>query len=237
MKNTFLNNGYNAVLKLYKKDFLDSYSDFYFPQSIAFEDIIFHVKTMIRASKISFIPDRLYYYRYNEQSIMNNPENAFDIFKNIDMVEEFIRDNGLYDEFKLELEYFKMKRIDFHIMKSDSEEFFRIAKERCMHIQPNELFKAKELDRFNTLKTSKNFPEYLIRIYDIKEKDYKKSRQDNRRLKKRNKKLKKEISDLKSKNNDLSKKNDELNKLNDEILNSKSWKITKPLRSFKKSIK
>ena len=31
--------------------------------------------------------------------------------------------------------------------------------------------------------------------------------------------------------------NDKLNKLNDEILTSKSWKITKPLRSFKKSIK
>jgi len=236
-KSFVMNNGYNPVLKLYKKEFLDSYSDFYFPEGIMFEDVPFHVKTMIRASKMSFIPNRLYYYRYNEKSIMNTPENAFDIIKNIDLVEEFIRDNGLYEEFKMELEYFKMKRIVFHIMKSDSEEFFQIAKERCMHITANELFKPEEVEKFNTVLISKNFPEYLIRIYNLREKDFKKLRQDNRRLKNRNKKLKREISNLKSENSDLAKKNDELNKLNDEILTSKSWKITKPLRSFKKSIK
>ena len=236
-KSFVMNNGYNPVLKLYKKEFLDSYSDFYFPEGIMFEDVPFHVKTMIRASKMSFIPNRLYYYRYNEKSIMNSPENAFDIIKNIDLVEEFIRDNGLYEEFKMELEYFKMKRIVFHIMKSDSEEFFQIAKERCMHITANELFKPEEVEKFNTVLISKNFPEYLIRIYNLREKDFKKLRQDNRRLKNRNKKLKREISNLKSKNRDLSEENDKLNKLNDEILTSKSWKITKPLRSFKKSIK
>lgn len=236
-KDYVLNNGYNAVLKLYRKEFLDSYPDFYFPEGIAFEDILFHVKMMVRASKLSFIPDRLYYYRYNETSIVNTPEYTFDIFLNIDMVEEFLIENSLMEEFAEDFEYFKMKRLDFHIMKSNSEEFFRMTKECYSHIKPNDLFKPAELERFNTLLDSGNFAEYLIRLYNNKDKDLAKLRKTNRDLKNKNNKLKKENDSLKSKNKKLKKANDELDSLNREILSSNSWKITKPLRSFKKSLK
>lgn len=236
-KDYVLNGGYNAVLKLYKKEFLDSYPDFYFPESIAFEDILFHVKLMIRAKRLSFIPNRLYYYRYNQQSIVNTPEYAFDIFKNIEMVEQFLTENDLMDEFKLDFEYFKMKRMDFHLMKSNSEEFFRKTKGEYEKIEPNDLFKDHELYRFNTLLDSDCFAEYLIRLYNDKDSDLADVRKDNRNLKKQIDKLKKENKNLKSQNKKLSKRNDDLSSLNDEILTSNSWKVTKPLRSFKKFVR
>ena len=250
-KHFVLNDGYNAVLKLYDKKFLDSYPDFYFPESIAFEDILYHIKTMIRASKMSYIPDRLYYYRFNQTSIVNTPEFTFDIFKNMEMAEDFLKENNLDDEFKLELDYFKMKRMDFHLMKSNSEEFFQIVKEKYSQIKPNELFKEDELKRFNLLLDSNNFAEYLIRLYNDKHADFNKIRRENKHLKNKNKKLQKEKSSLKSKNkklekekstlktknNKLSNENAELKKTNDELLNSTSWKVTKPLRSLKSTFK
>ena len=47
-------------------------------------------------------------------------------------------------------------------------------------------------------------------------------------LKKKNKKLKKE-------NKKLKKEKNKYKKLNDELLNSRSWKITEPLRKLKRN--
>ena len=43
------------------------------------------------------------------------------------------------------------------------------------------------------------------------------------------------ISKLKKNNSELKNRNKKLNKINQEILNSTSWKITKPLRWLKKA--
>ena len=56
IKNNVMNTSFSASLKLYKKSFLDSYDDFTFPEGLVYEDVLFHVKTILRASKISFIP-------------------------------------------------------------------------------------------------------------------------------------------------------------------------------------
>ncbi len=46
--------------------------------------------------------------------------------------------------------------------------------------------------------------------------------------------MSKEKSELTKKTNALNKENRKLTKLNDDILSSRSWKVTKPLRSFRK---
>ena len=50
-----LNNSLAPWAKLYKKEFLDAYDDFRFDIGIAFDDVPFHVKSVLRAKKISFI--------------------------------------------------------------------------------------------------------------------------------------------------------------------------------------
>ncbi|WP_407377218.1 glycosyltransferase family 2 protein [Methanobrevibacter sp.] len=234
IKTHVLNGGYNSVVKLYKKAFLDRYDDFYFTEGIAFEDVLFHVKVMLRAKRISHVPQQLYYYRINENSIMNTPKYTPDIFKVVDMVVQFMEDNNLTEEFRPDLDYFKMRRIDAHLLKSYSEEYFQIAKKRYEEIKFTELFREDELRRFNLLLSSDNFNEYLINLYETDKKLMNdantKLHNENRKYRKQNDKLKKEISKIKAEKNELSKRNDELKKTNEEIISSNSWKLTKPLR-------
>ena len=35
-----------------KKEFLDKYDDFYFPTNLPFDDVPFHIKSLLRANKI-----------------------------------------------------------------------------------------------------------------------------------------------------------------------------------------
>ncbi len=220
-KNFVLNGGYNPVTKLYKKEFLDSYDDLYFPEGIAFEDVMFHIKVMLRAKRISHVPEKLYYYRITPKSIMNTPKYTTDIFEMIDIVEEYLIENNYYDEFKWDLDYFKFRRADFHLLKSFSDEYFQTAKRRYSNIKYFDLFKEEELDRFNLVLECNDFIEYLTKLYLI----------DTENLRKNNKKLKRQNSKLKRENKDLSEKIEELNNLNNEITSSNSWKITKPLRN------
>lgn len=201
-------NGFNAWAKLYRKDFLDKYS-FTFPENIAFEDVLYHIQVMLKASRISYTPEFLYYYRDAPQSIVNTPKNAFDIFTNIDLVEEYLIDNNYIDEFKIDFDYFKMKRMHYHLLLSYSEEYFQITKKRCESIKHFDSFSKVNLDRLNLILESDNFIEYLIKLdkYDVD-----RFRKANKRLRKKNKKLKRQ---------------------NEELLNSSSWKITKPLRKLK----
>ena len=235
-KDFVLNNGFSACIKLYSRKFLDSIPDFYFSEGIAFEDVVPHVKVMIKASRISFIPDFLYYYRSNTDSLVNNPENAFDILKVIDMVEDVLRQNNLLEEFQLDFDYFKFKRVNFHLPRSNSEEFFQESKRICSEIECNNLFRKSEAERYELILQSENFIEYLLRLYSLDTAKLKgkirKAKKDLSKAESENKKLKKELSKLKEEN----KKSMELN---DEILKSNSWKVTRPLRkvtnTFKKS--
>ena len=55
----------------------------------------------------------------------------------------------------------------------------------------------------------------------------------NKEFKKKNNTLKKEIKYLKNYNKRLKNKLTNSQKLNEDLLNSSSWKLTKPLRKFK----
>lgn len=83
---------YATWFKLYKKDFLDNYN-FEFPVGFNHNDVPFHIKTLLKASKISFVPECLYRYREdNPNSISNSCNNGYDhIFAIINVVEDFFK--------------------------------------------------------------------------------------------------------------------------------------------------
>ena len=75
-----LNEQYSACIKFYKKSFLESYDDFYFPVGLAYEDVPFHVKAMLRASRMTFIPECFYVYRRSvTSSITHNYSHVCEI--------------------------------------------------------------------------------------------------------------------------------------------------------------
>ena len=135
IKNNVLNTSFAPYLKLYKKSFLNSYEDCIFPEGIVYEDVVFHVKTILRASRISFVPKFLYVYKIdNQESIMHNDSKIFDIFKIIDLVEEFIHDNNYFKELKLEFYSFKILQILQYLNKTNDENYFKITKDKFVEL-------------------------------------------------------------------------------------------------------
>ena len=77
-----------------------------FPVGLNYEDIEFFYKLLPNIKKFSFVEEPLIYYIQRENSIINNQNyktgHVFNVFNN---VIDFYKKNGLYDEYKDELEY------------------------------------------------------------------------------------------------------------------------------------
>ena len=215
-----LNSGFAPWSKLYRKSFLDSYDDFRFDLDVAFDDVPFHVKSMLRAQKISFAPDYYYHYRYaNPNSVNNTSSNGVDIMKIVDIVEKFIKKEGYFNELKDEFYYFKLNQITMYMISSNSEEYFQLAKTNLKEININDLTHIPEflLKKYYWILESNTFEEYKLKN-EIDE-------------------LKSDITNLNKKNKSLKNKQKEQKKIYDSIISSTSWKVTKPLRKFKSIVK
>ena len=217
-----LKGGYAPWSKLYKKEFLDSYDDFKFNIGLAFDDVPYHVKSMIRAKRISFINEILYHYRVdNANSVNSTSSNGFDIFKIIDIVEDVIKGENRFDELENEFYYFQVIHILLYIISTDSQEYFDIARKRFKSINRKYVENHKILSaRYDLVLKHEDFNEFKAEYqmfmlnYEISQLERK-----SKKLKAQNKKLKKENSRLK--------------KENDKILSSNSWKLTKYLRKIR----
>lgn len=221
-------------LKLYKKEFLDAHECFRFPNDLNHNDVPFHVMTFLKASKISFVPEHLYRYRIdNAGSITNNRLKKYDhIFRIIQIVEDFLLSEDYMEEFKREFDYFKANRITYE-MYGRPEEYFYLAKEELKSVDlGNGLLSNDTSFKAKTILSSNSLEEYNYKI---------KVNEEINSLKRENKSLADEINSLKGKNKSLIEENKSLNEKfeksktkNREILNSKSWKITGPLRRLRK---
>ena len=207
VKKHVLNSSYSACLKFYKKEFLDSYSNLYFSEGIIFEDVLFHVKVMLQAFKISFVNDSLYYYRSNPESILNKSNGTLDIFNVIDMVENFLIDHDYYDEFENEFIDFKISQILQYIISSNDENYFKKAKKEFQK------FSYKYNEDIKLVLNSNDYSYYLLNYYKY------------------------EVIKLKKSNSQLNLEINKLKGINDKILSSKSWRYTKIFRLFIKYFK
>ena len=96
--------------KLIKKSVLEK-SRAKFPEGLIYEDLEFFYKLIPYINNISYINKYFVYYIQRENSISNtNSEKNADIFKILDNIFRFYKNQGLYEEYKKELKYMK-KRI------------------------------------------------------------------------------------------------------------------------------
>lgn len=238
LKNHVLNSYLSVWMKFYKREFLNLYDDFYFQEGIAYEDGLFHVKVFLRARRMSHIPKVYYYYRNNPSSVMNNSSYNMDIFKVVDSVEEFLIDNGYYDEFKNEFDFYKITQISQYLFSSASEEYFQKAREEFLKVRLSSKHIVSEyrMNYLNLVLDSKNYVEFLNNYYnnelEKKDSEIKKTNIQIEKLENENKKLKGNINSLKKSNEKLKSSNSQLQKTNASVLTSNSWKITRPLRKL-----
>ena len=166
-KNYVLNSSFAPWMKLFKRDFLVR-NDFRFVENLAFEDVIFHVQTFLKAKNISFSPNYFYYYRNNPNSTMNTSENGFDIFEIIKLVKEYLVNENYYEEFKNEFDLFKIIQILNYIVSTDSEDYFLLAKEEFSKIKDvSQLnISEKNLERFVLVLNNDSLADYKVRLED-----------------------------------------------------------------------
>ena len=162
VKNHVMNSAFSACLKLYKKEFADKIN-LTFPVGLHFEDVPVHVKAMIEAEKLSFVPESLYNYRSNPDSILNSSVNSFDIFSVIDLVEDYLTEKSYYEEFENEFIKFKIAQILQYFKTEKSDDYFNKTKEEFLKIKikDDKNLGKNILDEYNRILSSNNYEDYI----------------------------------------------------------------------------
>ena len=111
--------------KIYRTSFLKE-NDIRCDTYKIFNDVQFHIESMLLARRISYVPKILYNYnKLNEDSLQTSKSNSnkrllvFDVFQG---VEDFLVEHDLYDEFHLEFLQFKITESKANLWRT-SEEF------------------------------------------------------------------------------------------------------------------
>ena len=96
--------------KLYRKELLQQ-PGLCFPEGVIYEDTAFYIKTIPYINKSSFVDRRFVYYvlRANSTMTANKSRRVGDIFFVLDDILSFYKEQGLFEEYKTELEYFCVK--------------------------------------------------------------------------------------------------------------------------------
>lgn len=192
IKNYVLNSSFAPWSKFYKKEFLDSYDDFRFDLGVAFDDVPFHVKSLLRASRISFVPEFFYHYRLsNPNSVNNTKANQIDIFKICDLVENFLVKENYLVEFFYEFIDFKITQILNYVISSNFEEYFQKTKKEFLKIKKNYLDKPN----FDNSKIPKNQLEQIEIILQSNSLESYKFNLNIEKFKKDNPKMFKHVAD------------------------------------------
>ncbi len=228
VKHNVLFGGFAPWSKLYKKEFLDDYDDFKFNIGLAFDDVPFHVKSMLRAKRISFVNKFLYHYRFdNPNSVNNTSSNGFDIFKILDIVKEFLLSENFMEEFKYEFTRFEIEHCLFYVISTKSEEYYKILRERFSKIDTTLI--TKNQNEFDLVMETEDYLEFVVKYLHLQFKQEKHSLIKG---------YEKDIKKLNNENKKLKKENDKLMNSIKTIKNSKSFKLgtkfASPVRKLKK---
>ena len=228
---TFYYMSVTAPGKLYKSDLIDGME---FPEGLIFEDNPFFVEVMFRAKRIYFYDRYLYYRRIRTDSITQSSTHNF--YHTIDihnMITDITKRYGYFEKYQTRLYRKKIASIHWYfklVNEEDKEFYFERMQEDYKKFEKE--YKSSEAfyelpnrfqNHYNFGIECESYHEYQLKtenvdiIEDIKEENVEFNEQNNM-LKKKNKKLKKEIKSFK--------------KFNKLILDSRSWKITEPLRKL-----
>ena len=129
-KRLILNGMFVIWSKIYKTSFLKENNLCFYNHPI-FNDVQFHIESMIFAEKISYLPEILYYYnKLNVNSIQsqkNNSNKRLVIFEIFNQVKSFLLNNNLWNDFEIEFYEFKIRQSNENLNKTHNkfkEEFY-----------------------------------------------------------------------------------------------------------------
>ena len=213
----------SSVNKLYNMDFINK-TGASFPEGLIFEDNVFFWEILFDAKRIGFVDKHFYNRRRRANSITGAANlNFVDTLKIHNLIFEIFKKHNQFDKYKEQLFNQKVRSANSRfrqVNKNDKHLFFVEMKndfEQMVEDYGYEdillTLKKNNKSIFQNVIKSRGSEEYLLLMKkDELEKNIKS-------INNKNKKLKKDIKSIKKKNNLL--------------LNSRSWRITKPLRLIK----
>ncbi len=81
-----------------------------FPNGKIYEDLEFYFKLLPHLNRISYIPKYFVHYTQREDSISNNQnKKVSDIFDILNNIDEYYKENGIYDKYKKHLKYMRIR--------------------------------------------------------------------------------------------------------------------------------
>ncbi len=213
--------------KLFKHDLI---KDIRFPVGLIFEDNTFFTEVILNNAERIYIYDKyLYFRRVRQGSITNSSSQRYSDWLEIsDMLMDITKKYGVYEKYGY-IVYSKKFSNTYRIFRDMVDDeckpyFFKKLKQNFKEFGEKNKDDAQFNNMYSRLRfiynagldceTAEEF-EYTVRNYDLND--------SNKKLRRKNNKLKKEIK--------------EFEKVNNIILNSTSWKATKPLRNFKNLFK
>ena len=207
--------------KIYSKQFLNKYTDLYFPKNRQFEDTPFHVQIILRAKKISICTDRLYNYRMMHVGmttlLLFKSNKCFDIFLLFEEIKSILIKEEQFEAHQVSFLAYVTTTL-FHFCStidiSFKKKYYLMAKNYLKTFSKSAI---KELEprfkeiymKFSKTETSTEF--YLLNENEI--------------LKKENESLKENLNLATNTISDLQKYASLLNASKDEILSSWSFRI------------
>lgn len=136
-KNLVMNKFFVIWSKIYKTSFLKE-NNLKFYNHKVFNDVQFHIESMLLANKISYVPKVLYHYnKENETSLQSSTvlTKALIVFDVFDGVELFLKENNYFEEFEINYLKFKIKESKNNLNRTaeeGKEEFFKKMKKEFL---------------------------------------------------------------------------------------------------------
>lgn len=110
MRNVLLS-GPSAWNKLYKKD-LFLKTDIRYPKGLWYEDLATTLRLIMNTNKIAHVKEAFVHYIQREGSIMATlNEKVLDIYKVLELIEDYYKSNGYYDQYKDEIEFLYVEHV------------------------------------------------------------------------------------------------------------------------------
>lgn len=197
--------------KLYRRDFIEK-NEIRFPEGLVFDDNVFFYDVLFAAERITFLREHLFKRRWYPTSSTRAGDQRFINYIEIsNLIWGIFTKYGVFDEFKKEL-YAKKVSTVYYWYKNIKEEF----KQQYLDQMRSDWQRIADDSRLceDLLANVSEYNRFIFKTVL--------ETQDCSKL------------DLKVENHDLKIENEHLKEKIRELESSRSWKITRPLRSIKK---
>ncbi|WP_297981999.1 glycosyltransferase family 2 protein [uncultured Methanobrevibacter sp.] len=174
------NSSFDNLYKFYKKEFITL--DLKFLENVVECESSFHIKTILNSVKLSYIPKFLFEYinprKYGALNLYLNQVDSkvFTVFDICDNVEEFLKENNLYETFKTNFDIYKINLITSYldVVRFIGSHTYNNHKERDLYKN-----NSKVLDYANYYGSKS---EYLGLDYSFAEKYFTKTKEEFNKL-------------------------------------------------------